>query len=178
MIELSEQCWKQTANKRKFKGMRWTKTCKYLSSCSRRLSSARMRCFPLESTTVPTPIEALVRRCSSRDDAITVNQNGAPQRRNPQCRLHTVTVSQVPLKEAKLNWRAQGIWRCGTIVEPTNLIHGGERKEGRKEDPRRNWWGNQQRNGNFGPFVSVLSFQHFACFNFKQYLCHYNNMKN
>ena len=46
-------------------------------------------------------------------------------------RLHTVTVSQVPLKEAKLNWRGHGIWRCGTIVEATNLIPP-RKKEGRK----------------------------------------------
>ena len=64
------------------------KTSKLLSSCSRRLSSARIRCFPLLSLAVPAPTATVATRSSSStNDGVS----DSISQREPQMELQTNT---------------------------------------------------------------------------------------
>lgn len=74
----------------------YKKTSKLLSSCSRRLSSARIRCFPLLSLAIPTPTATTTeasRSSSSTNDGVSDSISHFERQMELQTNTHILTPS-------------------------------------------------------------------------------------
>lgn len=125
MIELSEKCSKDIANKWRFGGKR-----------NKNLQVSEFLFKTLEFGENPMLSSGVNNGSDSNwslGDELFVQRRRHYRKRKWSSTTHsvhyTLTVSLVPLKEAKLNWKAHRIWRDWTILEPTNLIRQRRKKE-------------------------------------------------